>query len=119
MKADVLTGLDALKDQDYDLVVCDPPALIKGRKDIPTGTHAYLQLNTQVFRIVKRGGFVVSCSCSGLLEEESFLKVLSKAAYRNKVPVRWIARGSQAPDHPMRIEFPEGRYLKAWIGYVG
>lgn len=119
MKADVLTGLDVLKDQDYDLVVCDPPALIKGRKDIPTGTHAYLQLNTQVFRTVKRGGFVVSCSCSGLLEEESFLKVLSKAAYRNKTPVRWIARGSQAPDHPMRIEFPEGRYLKAWIGYVG
>jgi 23S rRNA (cytosine1962-C5)-methyltransferase len=119
MKADVLTGLDVLKDQDYDLVISDPPALIKGRKDIPTGTHAYLQLNTQVFRIVKRGGFVVSCSCSGLLEEESFLKVLSKASYRNRVPVRWIARGSQAPDHPMRIEFPEGRYLKAWIGYVG
>jgi 23S rRNA (cytosine1962-C5)-methyltransferase len=119
LKADVLTGLDALKDQDYDLVISDPPALIKGRKDIPTGTHAYLQLNTQVFRLVKRGGFVVSCSCSGLLEEESFLKVLSKAAYRNRVPVRWIARGSQAPDHPMRIEFPEGRYLKAWIGYVG
>ncbi len=119
MKADVLTGLDAIKDQEFDLVISDPPALIKGRKDIPAGTHAYLQLNTQVFRVVRRGGFVVSCSCSGLLEEEAFLKVLSKAAYRNRVPVRWIARGSQAPDHPMRIEFPEGRYLKAWIGYVG
>jgi 23S rRNA (cytosine1962-C5)-methyltransferase len=119
LKADVLTGLGVIADQSFDLVICDPPALIKSRKDIPTGTHAYLQLNTQVFRIVRRGGFVVSCSCSGLLEEESFLKVLSKAAYRNRVPVRWIARGTQAPDHPMRIEFPEGRYLKAWIGYVG
>jgi 23S rRNA (cytosine1962-C5)-methyltransferase len=119
LKADVLTGLDAIADQSFDLVISDPPALIKGRKDIPAGTHAYLQLNTQVFRIVRRGGFVVSCSCSGLLEEEAFLKVLSKAAYRNKAQVRWIARGSQAPDHPMRIEFPEGRYLKAWIGFVG
>lgn len=118
LKADVLTGLAALKDQSFDLVISDPPALIKGRKDIPTGTHAYLQLNTQVFRLVRRGGFVVSCSCSGLLEEESFLKVLSKAAYRNRADVRWIARGSQSPDHPMRIEFPEGRYLKCMIGWV-
>lgn len=118
MKADVMTGLTTLKDQDFDLVVCDPPALIKGRKDIPAGTHAYLQLNTQVFRVVKRGGAVVSCSCSGLLEEDAFEKMLSKAAYRNKVSVRWIARGTQAPDHPVLMEFPEGRYLKCQIGLI-
>lgn len=118
IKADVLKDLGQLKDQDFDLVVCDPPALIKGRKDIPAGTHAYLQLNTQVFRLVKKGGAVVSCSCSGLLEEDAFEKMLSKAAYRNKVNVRWIARGTQAPDHPFLMEFPEGRYLKALMGLV-
>lgn len=116
IKGDVLKDLDQLKEQSFDIVVSDPPALIKGRKDIPTGTHAYLQLNTQVFRLVKRGGAVVSCSCSGLLEEDKFLSTLSKAAYRNKVGVRWIARGTPSPDHPMLAEFPEGRYLKAWMG---
>ena len=118
LKGDVLKDLEPLEEKSFDLVICDPPALIKGRKDIPTGTHAYLQLNTQVFRLVKSGGAVVTCSCSSLLEEEEFLKTLSKAAYRNRRKVRWIARGGGAPDHPVLAEFPEGRYLKCWIGVV-
>lgn len=116
LRGNVLKDLASLESRSFDIVISDPPALIQGRKDIPTGTHAYLQLNTQVFRLVKKEGAVVCCSCSGLLEEESFLQVLSKAAYRNRRTVRWIARGGQAPDHPMSLEFPEGRYLKAWIG---
>lgn len=118
LKADVLEGLGPLPDRGFDIVICDPPALIKGRKDIPAGTHAYLQLNTQVFRLVAESGFVVSCSCSALLEEEELVRVLSKAAYRNRRFARWIGRGGQAPDHPVLAEFPEGRYLKCWIGYV-
>lgn len=116
LKADVLRDLGGLASETFDLVISDPPALIKGRKDIGPGTHAYLQLNTQVFRLVKRGGAVISCSCSALLEEEEFAKALTKAAYRNQVDVRWVGRGAPAPDHPMLTEFPEGRYLKAWIG---
>lgn len=118
VKGDVLKDLQSLDPASFDLVISDPPALIKGRKDIPQGKHAYLQLNTQVFRLVRPGGAVVSCSCSGLLEEEDFLAALSKAAYRNHVSVRWIGRGAQASDHPMLAEFPEGRYLKAWFGFV-
>ena len=117
LKRDVLKELSTLSNHSFDLVISDPPALIKGRKDIPTGTHAYLQLNTQVFRLVRPEGAVVSCSCSGLLEEESFLQVLTKAAARNQRRVRWVARGSQSPDHPMLSEFPEGRYLKCWSGF--
>lgn len=115
-KADVLKDLGQISDQSFDIVISDPPALIKSRKDIPTGTHAYLQLATQVFRIVKKGGGVVCCSCSALLEEESFLEALSKGARRNSAQVSWVGRGAQSPDHPMWLEFPEGRYLKGWIG---
>lgn len=118
IKADVLRDLGSLPERGFDLVVSDPPALIKGRKDIPAGTHAYLQLNTQVFRCVKEEGAVISCSCSALLEEEDFLKTLSKAAFRNHRHPQWIARGMQSPDHPVLAEFPEGRYLKAWIGLL-
>jgi 23S rRNA (cytosine1962-C5)-methyltransferase len=118
LRADVLRDLGGVPDASFDLVISDPPALIKSRKDIGPGTHAYLQLNTQVFRLARRGGAVVSCSCSALLEESEFASLLTKAASRNRVDVRWVGRGAPAADHPMLTEFPEGRYLKAWIGLV-
>jgi 23S rRNA (cytosine1962-C5)-methyltransferase len=116
LKGDVLKDLESLPAESFDLVIADPPALIKSRKDIPAGKHAYLQLNTQAVRLLRAGGGIVSCSCSALLEEEDFLAALSKAATRNQAVVRWVGRGAQAPDHPVLAEFPEGRYLKAWIG---
>jgi 23S rRNA (cytosine1962-C5)-methyltransferase len=117
-KADVLRDLESFSSQSFDLVIADPPALIKNRKDIPVGTHAYLQLLTQSIRLVKDGGGIVACSCSALLEEESFAQVLTKAAFRNQAKIQWVGRGAPAADHPMLTEFPEGRYLKGWIGRV-
>ncbi len=114
----VLKDLGSFPDQSFDLVISDPPALIKSRKDIPVGTRAYLQLATQVFRLARQGGGVVCCSCSALLDEESFIQAQAKAIQRNSVRVRWIAKGSQSPDHPVLAEFPEGRYLKGWMGAV-
>jgi 23S rRNA (cytosine1962-C5)-methyltransferase len=116
MRGDVLKDLAPLAERSFDIVISDPPALIKGRKDIGPGTHAYLQLHTQAFRLLKAGGAIVACSCSALLEEEEFARTLTKAASRNQVDVRWVGRGMQAPDHPVLTEFPEGRYLKCWIG---
>jgi len=118
IKGDVLRDLEKLDSASFDLVVCDPPALIKGRKDIPQGTHAYLQLNTQAFRLIRSTGAMITCSCSGLLDEETFIKTVSKAAHRNAKRTRWIGRGAPAADHPMLLEFPEGRYLKCWVGLV-
>ena len=119
LKADVLRDLPQLPDRSFDIVISDPPALIKNRKDIPAGTHAYLQLATQAFRLVKAGGGIVCCSCSSLLEEESFAQVLAKAGQRNSRTTRWMGRGGQSADHPFLPEFPEGRYLKGWVGWVG
>ncbi len=116
LKGDVLKDLDSLPPQSFDIVISDPPAFIKSRKDIPVGKHAYLQLATQAFRLAKVGGGIVSCSCSALLEEEVFSEVLAKAALRNQAQARWVGRGCQALDHPMLAEFPEGRYLKGWVG---
>lgn len=116
VRADVLRELTALPTGGFDLVVADPPALIGRRKDVPQGTHAYLQLFTQAVRLVRPGGGLVACSCSALLEEAAFDAALAKAARRNDRTVRWIARGGQAPDHPVLLEFPEGRYLKCWVG---
>lgn len=118
LRGDALKCLGDLPARSFDVVVCDPPALIKGRKHAGPGAHAYLQLNTEVLRLVKPGGAVVSCSCSALLEEDELCRILGKAAARNGVVARWVARGGQAPDHPVLAEFPEGRYLKAWLGFA-
>ncbi len=116
LRADVLRDLGALPTGSFDVVVADPPALIGRRKDVPQGTHAYLQLFTQAVRLVRPGGGLVACSCSALLEEAAFDGALAKAARRNDRTVRFVARGGQAPDHPVLLEFPEGRYLKCWVG---
>lgn len=119
LKADVMTGLKDLPGASYDIVICDPPGLIKSKRDIEKGLHAYLTLNTQALRLVKSGGVIVTSSCSGQLSEEEFLATVAKAARRSKRNVKWIYRGGPASDHPMKIEFPEGHYLKCWVGLVG
>lgn len=117
-KMDVLEGLHHLPSKSFDVVIADPPAFIKAKKDVPTGKHAYLKLNTQAFRLVRSGGFVVSCSCSGLLEEEDFREALKKAATRNAVKPYLLMRGGPSSDHPSSLYFPEGGYLKMFLHYV-
>jgi 23S rRNA (cytosine1962-C5)-methyltransferase len=118
LQGDVLKDLVKLDQDSFDVVISDPPALVKSRKDLGPGAHAYLQMNTQAMRVVKRGAWIVACSCSAQLPEEDFAKALVKAAMRNQKSVAWVARGGPGADHPVRLEFPEGRYLKAWIGRI-
>lgn len=115
---DVSEGLVNLPASHYDIVIADPPAFIKSKKDIPIGKHAYVKMNTQAFRVVKKNGFVASCSCSGLLEEEEFRDAIRKAALRNHSEVRSVLRGGHAADHPTLMQFPEGFYLKMYVHYV-
>lgn len=109
---DVMEGLGLLPDQHYDLVIADPPAFIKAKKDLPTGRHAYLKFNTHAFRLVKPGGIVVSCSCSGLFPIEELMFAVGKSIARNHLEARCVATGGHAPDHPTLMSFPEGNYLK-------
>ncbi len=104
--------------KDFDIVVCDPPAFIKNKKHLPTGQHAYLKLNTFAFAMAKSAGLVVSCSCSGLLTEDDFSQILEKSLRRSLKQGYVLARGQHAADHPVRLQFPEGRYLKMWLHLV-
>ena len=117
-KSDVLDGFDGLGTNSFDVVICDPPAFIKKKKDLPTGTQAYYKLNREAVRQVTRGGLFVSCSCSGLFDEDEFRSMLARVASTSP-EIRWLARGGHSADHPQRPEFPQGTYLKAWMGVVG
>jgi len=112
---DVLKDLGALPDRHYDIVIADPPAFIKAKKDVPTGKHAYLKLNTSAFKLVRRGGLVVSCSCSGLFEEAEMMDVLRKSLQRGELQGRCIMHGGHSSDHPVLLSFNEGFYLKMFV----
>jgi 23S rRNA (cytosine1962-C5)-methyltransferase len=116
LEGDVLKDLEALPSQKFDIVICDPPAFIKSKKDIEPGKHAYMKLNAEAFRLVKKGGVVVTCSCSAVLDDEGFAATVMKASRRAGVTVQWLGRGGSSPDHPKLLEFPEAHYLKAWVG---
>ena len=110
----------------FDIVICDPPALAKSRKDLPQGKQAYAQLNTQAMTALKREASVlVSSSCSALLTESDFSDALAKAHRRTRehrsrggLGLVWVNRGTQSPDHGILASFPEGRYLKTWLGVL-
>ncbi|MEY4617199.1 MAG: hypothetical protein RJB66_2159 [Pseudomonadota bacterium] len=111
-QADVLNSLDQFADGGFDIVIADPPAFIKAKKDLPTGSHAYLKMNTHAFRITSPKGLVVSCSCSGLMELDNFRDILRKAQVRQSMMMPSVVMGGHSPDHPIIMSFPEGIYLK-------
>lgn len=116
---DVMGNLSELPEKNFDIVIADPPAFIKAKKDIPTGRHAYLKMNTAAFKFVKANGLVVSCSCSGLFEEEMLKEVIEKAIRRNELKARCILHGGHSADHPVLLGFTEGFYLKMFVHHVG
>lgn len=111
VELDVIDKLDSMTEK-FDVVICDPPALIKNKKAIPTGQHAYMKLNTNAMNLLEKNGLYISCSCSGLLEKTDFLSLLRKAQTRSKKSLQIIAEGGHAADHPHLASFPEGFYLK-------
>ncbi len=118
-KLDVLDALATeIEKAAFDVVICDPPAFVKKKKDLPTGSQAYAKVNRDAIRKTKPKGLFVSCSCSGLFNEDDFREMLAKVTLAAPRPVRWIARGSHGPDHPQRPEFPQGTYLKSWFGLI-
>lgn len=97
----------------FDVVIVDPPALIKAKKDIPQGLHAYLKLNSWALSLGQDSGFIfVSASCSGHLRESDFLSVLARSEKRSGKRLSLLMNGGHGADHPIRPGFPEGEYLK-------
>ncbi len=113
---DVVAPWEGLPYNEYDVIICDPPAFVKKSKDVPAGLKAYTKLNAQALRYLAPGGLYAACSCSGNVSESDFKGALAAAENKAKQRLRWFYQGGQAGDHPRFINFPEGQYLKCWIG---
>jgi 23S rRNA (cytosine1962-C5)-methyltransferase len=111
---DVLEDLGA-QQRRFELVVLDPPALIKRAKDHAAGLSLYGRLNRAALKLLVPGGFLVSCSCSQHLSAEELQRVLLRESRALKRRLVIVEQGGQGPDHPVHPAIPETRYLKAFF----
>lgn len=114
---DVLAAL-ASEGTKYDVVVLDPPAFIKRRKDAGAGLKAYHKLNDLGMRLVQRDGLLVSASCSMHLSRADLVDAVRAAGRHIDRQVQIIAHGHQGMDHPVHPAIPETEYLKTLVGRV-
>ena len=116
-RGDAFDKLAALAEagERYDVVIVDPPAFIKRRKEIPQGQAAYRKLNQLALRVLEPGGLLISCSCSHHLASEDLLAAVQGAARHVDRFVQVLHEGGQSPDHPRHPAIPETRYLKAFF----
>jgi 23S rRNA (cytosine1962-C5)-methyltransferase len=99
----------------FDLVVLDPPAFVKSRKNLKEAEKGYLTINRRAMELIRPGGYLISCSCSYHMGRERFHEILASAARQARKEMRLVEVRSQAPDHPILLSMPESEYLKCFV----
>lgn len=105
-------------DQEYDLIILDPPAFAKHRKVLHNALQGYRRLNAKAFERIKPGGILFTFSCSQVVTKEDFRCAVFSAAAQSGRRVRILHQLHQPADHPINIYHPEGEYLKGLVVYV-
>jgi len=101
--------------QRFDLVVLDPPAFIKRKKDLNKGLEAYQQINNAAMKLLTHGGILISASCSFHLSEIQLKDVVLRAAKQQGKRLQFLQQGFQSRDHPWHPAIMETRYLKCFV----
>jgi 23S rRNA (cytosine1962-C5)-methyltransferase len=100
----------------WEVIICDPPAFAKKRGDVERATRGYKDVNRLAMSLVAPGGWLLTCSCSGLVSPELFQKVVFSASLEAGATFQLVARQGAARDHPVSLDCPEGEYLKGlWL----
>lgn len=115
--ADVFDYLSELlnKPSIYDFIILDPPAFTKSRDTIKNAAKGYLEINKAAMRLLPRGGYLATCSCSHFMNEDLFKQTINKAAKEAGVVLLQIEARQQSKDHPILWNVPETNYLKFYI----
>ena len=114
---DLLTNLDN-KAEKFDFIILDPPAFTKSRKTVDSAFKGYKDINFRAMKLLPRGGYFATASCSHFMPDELFVKMLHSAAKDAGVELRQIEARQQSPDHPILWNVPETDYLKFYIFQV-
>ena len=115
----VMEYIKTLKKDSQDILIVDPPAFAKSVSKRHNAVKAYKKLNASAFEIMKKGGLMMSFSCSQVVGPELFNNTIRSAAIEVGKEIKILKHLSQGPDHPTNIYHPEGKYLKGLLLYVG
>lgn len=116
-------AFDLLRDyatarRQYDIIVLDPPAFAKGKRNLETALRGYKELNLRALKMLRPGGILVTCSCSYHVTSADFVEMLAESARDVHRSVRILENRTQANDHPILLNVPETAYLKCVIASV-
>ena len=114
---DILRKLEADKEQ-YDTIVLDPPAFAKNKSSLEGAVRGYKEINLRGLRMIKEGGFLVTCSCSFHMRSDLFKAVVADAALDARRRLRLVEERAQGVDHPIVVGYDESHYLKCLIYQV-
>jgi 23S rRNA (cytosine1962-C5)-methyltransferase len=117
LEADVFESLRAFRDdhRKFDVILLDPPKFAFSKHGLIQATRAYKDINWLAMRLLNPGGYLLTFSCSGLVSETLFQQILFSAAMDAGRSLSIHGRLGQSTDHPVRLTFPEGAYLKGFI----
>jgi 23S rRNA (cytosine1962-C5)-methyltransferase len=116
-QADVFQALRGLRDrrQSFDLIMLDPPKFAATAAQAQKAARGYKDINLLAFKLLRPGGILVTFSCSGGISPELFQSIVASAAEDAGVHGQILQRLTQASDHPVALNFPEGSYLKGLV----
>ena len=115
---DLLPELEAKGEKPFDFIILDPPAFTKSRKTVKGAERGYKEINYRAMKLLPRGGYLATCSCSHFMKNELFVKMLHDAAADAGVQLKQIEMRQQSCDHPVLWNVPETDYLKFYIFQV-
>ena len=112
---DLLTDLAKEKKHPYDYIILDPPAFTKSGATVKNAYRGYKEINLKAMKLLPRGGYLATCSCSHFMTAPLFCQMLREAAADASVSLRQIEDRRQSPDHPILWGVPETEYLKFYL----
>ena len=115
---DLLPELASRGKAPYDFIILDPPAFTKSRKTVDSAQRGYKEINLRALKLLPRGGYFATASCSHFMPSEQFVRMLRSAALDAGVELRQIEARQQSPDHPILWNVPETDYLKFYLFQV-
>jgi len=120
VEGDAFEALKSLRQEreHFDMVIVDPPAFIKRKKDFKEGLTAYRRINQMAMQVLNKGGYLISASCSFHLKREQLQDTILKASRHVDRNAQIVEQGHQGPDHPVHPAIPESDYLKSFTARI-
>jgi 23S rRNA (cytosine1962-C5)-methyltransferase len=117
VEGDVFQVLRRYRDarRQFDLIILDPPKFAESHSQVERASRGYKDINLLAFKLLRGGGVLFTFSCSGLVTADLFQKIVAGAALDSGREVQIVQRLTQAPDHPVALNFPEGEYLTGLV----